>query len=1720
MKKNLTAKKAIEKKIALKPEASADNQISEFDNTQLKLKKASERKIAEQALAKANANVSPAHTDHQSKAVVLDDVETELLADGDENYSISKSDIDFMTNQWETGQSNFAGVETKTVETNSFSTDAGFSKTWAPLFLGAAAVGIGVALADNGGGGSASPEPDDCNDPLPNNSKLEAFLATGSNDPDTVQVYSNEYANIVIQGGFDRDLMDDASSASYEIEDLHDLDGDVNDLEGLVADGLSVELMADGDDYTQAFVNAYSTALTDDSNLLWLKDLTITSDTSINPDTADGYDASIGIHAYATSDGADAEIGVGNVAINLYDTAYAAAFIHAEAYAVSGDNSAHTYMGNVEINTEAYDLSLAGFNLYSAAYGDCSITVNEFGQLTATANMLADSGNDTKVNIRNYFDSYADAHGAQAYILGGDVEINTTTLISDSFSEDSSDSYHKTYSLVGRIISEAVYEDSKAVANFGDIALNANLTIDNGDYFDGYVFHDNLTQAGILAINAYASGDSASSTVNIDDINILASSDIYIGDIRGSAAFDGNLADPEDDIDGTEAHLFAYTHAYVEDIRVVSESQDATAALTIGNINIEAVTTSEIEEIRERPANVTLDISNERVNLSNHELENGDRVRFKTISSTGNISENTDYYVVNATEDGFQISSSLDGSPIDLTTLDGTGELYTSAYLEAYQISIADMDDGINVRAEGTDGHASFSSGSITINAETLTTLSNDIAEESFYHSYAGAYAGLDQVYSFVSGQGNIAEIDIENLSVTSHVSQSIGDAESNPLADISDDAAVELFQRSEARIDDIRIESDDASSRNMANTTIENIILSADSSTNLQSMYDTSSFESDSDANALIGQIELDLSGNHNTAELNIDSLVVSANGSVTIVEPFGENLIDYGIDLNTSNYTIAYADQLRVFSDGIGNTGNLTVHNDITFNALATTLIEDAVDDGSFYYLNYAYAALEDLKADIDGGDTVADSSVTLTTANIHINATSSIDAENYYNAYAYGTNYAQAYIETISADADGARNTAIVDTGAINLTADVSANYGVIYSSGVGVENYALAYIEDLTADADSGEANTASITINGDITINAISSLSVDDDDDGVSIYNSYYSFSSSAPFDAFPYFATYASTQIELIESNAQGMDNLAEITVDDILINANATVTMGDVDSSYVDIYSIAYAELNEIGTLAENKSLATLTVDDITISASSSVNGGTLISEEYDTNVEVYQYAYAYLGHVYAYARAGAEAITQIGNIDITALYSTVYAGFDEVVPFDVDYTVYGNAYAWIDHIAADADDATADMHIENISLSASGDYGYSYAYINGLYSEAYAEGTSTATLTVGNINIEANNDESVYAYLDNLGANALNDVFNLRDKVQEATATTHTDNIIISASSAYSYAYAYMNINSDAYDEGSTASVMVHGNISINATGEDGAHVSLDLIADGNVGVASIEVEGDISLSSDSFFDDLTDPDYNSGVHFSAYTESSLDSITLGDIGLSVNGGDSDTNITINVANNGDDTNNIVIGNVDLYMENASHDATGTITDVAWDQDRTLTVSGNGDVDLSIGTANGTQVFGTIDLDTHAGSVILRFEDANLDISLTNQTGSGIAAAGLDFTVINGFEDDLGDITFDGIAQLGNIDWGNNLEVETNVTDLWADLINTLDDDNEYAFTIFRETGSIDLDGDGNTLETMGVLAFDSDLDGSISNLVFIDGDNLQYSIDPLVL
>lgn len=104
------------------------------------------------------------------------------------------------------------------------------------------------------------------------------------------------------------------------------------------------------------------------------------------------------------------------------------------------------------------------------------------------------------------------------------------------------------------------------------------------------------------------------------------------------------------------------------------------------------------------------------VTLNNHGLSNGEAVTFGTITTTTGISINTTYYVISSTTNTFQLSATVGGAALPLTT-NGTGVL-SSSY---YAIVKAQVDRGGTFSLNGVVALSSHSTTWTTLSSSALT---------------------------------------------------------------------------------------------------------------------------------------------------------------------------------------------------------------------------------------------------------------------------------------------------------------------------------------------------------------------------------------------------------------------------------------------------------------------------------------------------------------------------------------------------------------------------------------------------------------------------------------------------------------------------------------------------------------------------------------------------------------------------------------------------------------------------------------------------------------------------------------------------------------------------------------------------------------------------------------------------------------------------------------
>ena len=110
------------------------------------------------------------------------------------------------------------------------------------------------------------------------------------------------------------------------------------------------------------------------------------------------------------------------------------------------------------------------------------------------------------------------------------------------------------------------------------------------------------------------------------------------------------------------------------------------------------------------PVAVTLQTGANTITLNNHGLIDGKLVYIQTLVTTTGLALKTPYYVVNATTNTFQVSSTLGGSALTLTN-DGTGTIYYATVITA-----------ITTNSNFTVDMAASATGTVTLSSRYLNT--------------------------------------------------------------------------------------------------------------------------------------------------------------------------------------------------------------------------------------------------------------------------------------------------------------------------------------------------------------------------------------------------------------------------------------------------------------------------------------------------------------------------------------------------------------------------------------------------------------------------------------------------------------------------------------------------------------------------------------------------------------------------------------------------------------------------------------------------------------------------------------------------------------------------------------------------------------------------------------------------------------------------------------
>ena len=181
-------------------------------------------------------------------------------------------------------------------------------------------------------------------------------------------------------------------------------------------------------------------------------------------------------------------------------------------------------------------------------------------------------------------------------------------------------------------------------------------------------------------------------------------------------------------------------------------------------------------------APVTFTASTSVVNRTSHGYTNGMTVRFYNIVTTTGISENTDYYVINATTNTFQVSATSGGSAITLTN-DG------SAKLLPYKTAVVTItpQDGSSITSinfnvkHSTTGLQAYSTGwlDIAIAVSTLTSITLGTGTPAVYQNYleqvkinqTGAVTSFSYLFSNCYDLESVYIDDVASNSVTNMAS-------------------------------------------------------------------------------------------------------------------------------------------------------------------------------------------------------------------------------------------------------------------------------------------------------------------------------------------------------------------------------------------------------------------------------------------------------------------------------------------------------------------------------------------------------------------------------------------------------------------------------------------------------------------------------------------------------------------------------------------------------------------------------------------------------------------------------------------------------------------------------------------------------------------------------------------------------------------------------------
>lgn len=1584
---------------------------------------------------------------------------------------------------------------------------------------GLALIGTGVALANSGGGGSSpAPTPINSIDNFFDFCASSAFLS-----PTILKITSDGSYSYDLTNGFERP----ENFSSFNFNGLNYASSPSN--LAVDADGLAIKF--DTEDAV-AHIDVSSDAYDEDSEVIWLHELSVTS-TSENTGDA-RVDAEINAFASASS---DAEIGICEFEVDLEsENALSKAEITSWA---SWSSYANVFINDVTFNVKTSGSSYVGSSSDSSAYfsngayitklnanasygSEAQILIGNIHLTHESSGGFAQAGFITEANGEPYtiLNTSASFGSTASLEIRGDIDINAINSASDAayatglgvniFDNDdaSDDASIRAFGFIASESHISVDGDFNVSATAEEGFARATLQQNNSLYLNStdYVLEggsDNF-YAGIQAVAVGEDYANASATVSLGNINLDATA------FSGTASADfaqGNSIDIDVVFGANAVGSESNAHVSIGDINLNATGEAAYASMvapddSYNNGYANSALLEFVAAAGDNGGNLYWDSNN-----NSAVLEVGDLSLNSTLLAEDGTAQSA--LVTGAWNNTIVVSSYLNDQSTESLATVTLGDIsleansaYRDSEAKAFGVGgingIADADGigsikaSFNINASNDaseDNTSTVTVGNIDISANVADEDLTDIATTRNSDAHAFLAGGID--ITLHNGFALFSsEVDLTRNDFTQYAEFNIK-ADTHQEGDASvlvGDISIEANTDGRDSVSQAYIAGDSTLSSNRLFTNDGNEALNADADwyvNNSATVSITADSYDESISNTSVGDI----------------SISAIASGKDSEATAFMAGLLNSEVHMVASEYVTATGDNV---------TGDVSV-----------AAITDAyLDLNSTVNINFESSADEDSQS-------------TLTIGNISIEARAESDLLSNNDATAFMAGFVRAYANAY-ADANA---TAIGGPGTEYATVDVTANANAIAEANV--ESYI-----NVSISADAEESAHATTTV-GDINIEAHAGKN----GDALAFMAGFVTSTAYADADASRSATAgdtlngtiseidnaYANSYINVDITSSASDYATAETHVGDISIKAISSSGFGKVDA-----FMAGYAEgvSLDISAEASDDSTAIVTVGDISIYAEKTVGVGDvnafMAGQSENLGIESGT-GYAGFGSLetgytnltlYAEAEDDGVATVDIGNIEITSIADNGDAFAALALNNNRGYTemdTYRSTNLNISAYASEDADATLSISSINVNAISNGDDAIAAlalandreddTYNGDFYTDntgqvsveisAYATASdgdsATATLNIGDINISATAQGDALAYVaygedgsdSHIGAFAWED----------ATATVNIEQINISAHSEMDSAYAGFNdANSftdfrlHAYAEGNGGPAEAYLNIDgieVEAIGKENAFASIDDIEatayDG--GFASVEI-GDISVTASS---EGFDRAYIDNIYASA-TDYSDAEITLGNIvvsagGLLADGADADLEIDAYAS---DYSNaNITVGDISITARSEAHDDTQASLNIyAVASDYSLAEVTVGDINVAS--------YGTVNSDWDFDSFARIYIEAN---AVYDSDQSNITTGNITLTTETNIETD-GDTVLE-------LDIYADQEDSANVTtgNINVNLLGT-----------YGSEGDLDIGSDGNDYDQISIGNLIANIEDSNSDLYInidkVDADQNRYA------